>query len=419
MNDSVYNSAQPPMNKLRSRFLRALLCCVLTPVCSYPSVAASDWSAEERQLAQKIAAVTGPGAISLHIVNRSSLSKTDVDGIRSGLLSNLGLAGLRCVNPDEAAATAEISLSENLRSYVWVAELRQGVAQPQIVMVSVPRGEAAGTILEPAVLLIRKIQLWSQDTQILDVGVIDSSPPAVVVLDPEKIAVYSLDNGRWQREQSFPLPHSHPWPRDLHGRMVLRKDHLFDAYLPGVFCSSTANPPLSVSCRESDDPWPLGTDTVSLSAFFSPTRNFFTGALAPGIGKQTMAPIFYSAAPIPRDKYVLWLLAGVDGQVHELDGMNEQVSRAGWGSDLASIKTSCGSGWQVLATSSTDGSMPEAVRAYEFADRDPHLASQAAEFNGPVMSLWTEASGRTAVVVSRNLETRKYEAFRLAITCSQ
>ena len=89
-----------------------------------------------------------------------------------------------------------------------------------------------------------------------------------------------------------------------------------------------------------------------MEAFFAPTRNFFTGALTPGVGKFTTVPKFYSAALLPREKYTLWLFAAIDGQVHMVDGVSDQAARLGWGSDLTSVKTACGAGWQVLAASS-------------------------------------------------------------------
>ena len=399
-----------------SRLVRSLLVLLFL----LGAARAADWSIPEQQLAQRIVAITGPGAVSLDVVNRSSLSQTDVEGIRGALRNQLNVAGLTFVNPDQATATVQVSLSENLQDYVWVARIQQGNNQPAIEIVSVPRIEPGTPIREPAVLLIRKIQLWSQEDRILDVAVIDSSPPHVIVLDPNQIAMYGLQDGKWQLDQSFQVSHSRPWPRDLRGRLVLRKDHLVDAYLPGVFCSSAAQPPLSLSCRESDDPWPLAAEQVTLNGFFSPTRNFFTGALAPGIGQERTVPPFYSAAPIPREKYVLWVLAGIDGQIREVDGVNVQtLSRPGWGSDLASIKTSCGSGSQVLVSSSSDGAAPDTVRAYEFPDREPVPVSQPIELGGSITSLWTESSGSTAVVVSRNWETGKYEAFRLTIACGQ
>jgi hypothetical protein len=104
--------------------------------------------------------------------------------------------------------------------------------------------------------------------------------------------------------------------------------------------------------------------------------------------------------------------------VHIIDGVSEQVAKPGWGSDLASVKTSCGAGWQVLATSSGDGNA-DSVRAYEFPDRDPVAVSAALEFTGAITALWTEAKGDTAVAVVRDRETGSYEAFRLALACSQ
>jgi hypothetical protein len=187
--------------------------------------------------------------------------------------------------------------------------------------------------------------------------------------------------------------------------------------LPGLFCRSTAKPPLALTCYESDDPWPLGTDQLSLNAFFTPARNYFTGALAPGVGKQTTAPPFYSAAPVPREKYTLWLFATVDRQVHLLDGITDQsAGKLGWGSDIAALRSNCGSGWQILATRSSSGSN-DSIRTYEFPDREPIPVSEAVELDGAVSALWTESNGATAIAVLQN--SARYEAFRLSIDCSR
>jgi hypothetical protein len=36
-----------------------------------------------------------------------------------------------------------------------------------------------------------------------------------------------------------------------------------------------------------------------------------------------------------------------------------------------------------------------------------------------ITALWTEAKGDTAIAVVKNRETGNYEAFRLAVVCSQ
>jgi hypothetical protein len=129
---------------------------------------------------------------------------------------------------------------------------------------------------------------------------------------------------------------------------------------------------------------------------------------------------FYSAAFVPRDKYLLWLFAATDGHVHMIDGINDQAARFDWGSDLTSLKTSCGAGWQVLAATPEEGT-GDSVRAYEFPDRDPVAVSAAMDFpgSGVVTTLWTEVKGDTAIAVVKNQETGNYEAFRLAVVCSQ
>jgi hypothetical protein len=198
---------------------------------------------------------------------------------------------------------------------------------------------------------------------------------------------------------------------------MLRKDHLLDAYLPGVFCQSTTSAPLGLNCRASDDPWPVGTDQFPLNAFFAPTRNFFTGVLSPGVAKQAVVPPFFTAAALPREKYTLWLFATADGQVHLLDGVTDQrIANAGL-SDLAAVHSSCGLGWQVLAARGTDST--DSVVAFEFADREPVAVSPPVELSGSLTALWTESDGTTAIAVSRNSETGRYEAYRISVTCGQ
>jgi hypothetical protein len=420
-NSTVYNSRiRSRMLTLSSRSLRVAgsLLIVFVLLDASPALA-NDWAAPGAQLASKIVAVTGPGAVALDITNRSSLSRPDFEEISRGLRNQLATLGLQFVNADQAAAVVQVSLSENLQNYVWVAEIRQGMSEPSVVMVSTPRHGAVPSGQEPAKLTIHKSMLWSQEDKILDVAVVDGFPTHMIVLSAEQVALYKLQNGHWQPEQVLPVTHARPWPRDLRGRLVLRKDHLFDAYLPSVFCRSTPTAPLTLNCYASDDPWPIGTDPLNLGAFFAQTRNYFTGALAPGIGKQTTAPAFYSAAPLPRDKYTLWVFAAVDGHVHLLDGVSDQTAgKLGWGSGIASVHSGCGSGWDVLATGSGNGTT-DTLQAFEFLDREPVVASQPLEFSGRITSLSAESNATSAIAVARILETGEYEAFRLSLTCGQ
>jgi hypothetical protein len=416
--NAVYNARIPHMRASSSRFRRAV-CFLALMLTHVPIVLASDGRVPEQQLARKIVAATGPGALALDVVNRSSLSRPDVEEIRRGLQSELSALGVRFVNADQAAATVRITLSENLQNHLWVAEIHQGNNEASVVMVATAKSSLTTVEHPTSALVIHKTLLWTDENRILDVALVNSSPQHMIVLEPESVVLLKLQDSHWQQEQSMSLPRAHPWPRDLRGRLILRKDHLFDAYLPGVFCRSSPTAPLTLNCYESDDPWPLGTDQSGLSGFFTPTRNFFTGALSPGIEKQTTVKPFYTAAMLPREKYELWIFAGVDGQVHLLDGVTDQTAaKLGWGSDIASVRSGCGLGWQVLVTGNGDGGS-ETVRAFEMLDREPVGVSQPAEFDGGITALWVDSDGTGAVAVSQNSETGRYEAYRLSIPCGQ
>ena len=174
-----------------------------------------------------------------------------------------------------------------------------------------------------------------------------------------------------------------------------------------------------MTCFESNDPWPIGADGFNQSASFTSSRNFFSGTLSPGAGTQTRAPAFYSAAAIPREPSTWWLLAAVDGSVHLLDGVTDQVvEKLKWGSDIASLRSGCGSGWQVLATGAGAG-RNDAVQAFEVPGRQPVAASMPLEVSGAVTALWTGSDGSSVVAVVHNSETGRYEAFRLTLTCGR
>ena len=450
MRGAVYNLAIPnTFLSLVNRAVRpaqivrgvAQLCCVLLVLAA--AARAADWSVPEQQLARKIVALTGADSVALIVENRSSLGQRESEVIQNGLRSALEVVGIRFVKTENAGARVVISLSENPASYVWVAEIRRGEGEAEVVMVSAPRAEGSTASHESVPLSLRKIPLWTQEDAILDVAVLEenAAPTRIAVLGAERVTLYQMQAGKWQPEQVLGIVHARPWPRDLRGRVIRARDHLLDVYLPGVICRSASGTPLALNCRETDDPWPLvpaglsggavsnfpsagssnfssGAAIPAVGAFYSAGRNFFTGVLTPGVGKFTTVSKFYSAALLPREKYMLWLFAATDGRVHVIDGVSDQTTGLNWGSDVASLKTSCGAGWQVLAASSEPGD-GDSVRAYEFPDRDPVAVSGAVDFAGPISALWTEAKADTAVAVARNRGTGSYEAFRLAIACSQ
>jgi hypothetical protein len=411
----IYNSPNPGM-MIPPLWLRWALC----PLLFLPQLsAAADWHQPVSQLSAQIAGLIGPGVVALTVNNRSSITQSDAEQIRREMATALESSGVHVWQPDQAAAHIQLTLSENLQDYVWFAQVQQGSADTHVFLLSMPRPTMTPAGDNASAVTIRATSLISQPDPILDVTVLEGTPPRLLALGRTSITLEERQGSSWTVVQSLPITSPNALPRDARGKILVRRDHLFDAYLPGLVCQSANTTPLQMTCSASDDPWPVAPDSFGLSAFFSPTRNFFTGALVPGIAKQNSAPPFYSAAPVPRSNYVVWVFAGLDGQVHLLDGFNQQVlGRVRWGSNLAGVHAACRPGWQLLADSAETESA-DSIQAFEFADREPAAVSPKLALNGSVTALWPTAAADSAIAVYRNSQTGNYEALQLSLDCSR
>src|ERR1700687_593854 len=426
-----YNQRIPHMrareSTRKSRGLRLgwLTSFLLATVFLPSSLCASGLGDTARQLAQKIAAAARPGASALEITNRSSLDDKSVREVRSALEAQLHVEGVSTARAEQATGTVEVVLSESLREYVWTAEIAIGSDQKRVALVSLPRSSTGtGAPYTTALPIILKTTLlFAQEQPMLDVALVEMPGGArLLVLNGGTVAIYRHRGAnaveQWELEASPPVAHSRTFPRDLRGRLLLRRDHLFDVYLPGTFCRSSSSAAASLTLTYSDAPWLLTPDNSSVRAFFAASRNFFTEALSPGIGKVSNVPSFYSAAALPRSTYTLWMLAAVDGSLHLVDGMTDQLIRGGkWGSDLAAVHSSCGTGTQLLVSESGD-SERDGLRAFEVPDRDPVAASSAVEFGGRIVALWPEGSGNGASAIVKQQDTGWYEAYRISTSCA-
>lgn len=413
MKSAGYNSRHSMSQAMRQG--SAAVCAMVLGLCV--AACAADWTQPVAQLARQIVAITGPGAASLSLRNISSFPADQAPAVRHALETQLRSAGVRLTVPGSAAAEIDVTLSESAQGWVWIAEVTQG-SDKKVAMVAVARPPSTSLPQRATSIAIRKTLLWSQDTRMLDLTVVTGGEQNVLVLDANGVTVYKVVAGRWEEQQTLALAANRTFPRDLRGRLAPARDHTFDAYLPGTVCSSSGSAPLSMTCRDSEDPWPLA---AGQAAFFGPVRNFFTGVLAPGLGKQSSVAPFYSAAALPRPRYTLWVFAHTDGSVHLDDGTNDLIAHgtSDWGSDLAAVSSGCGLGAQLLVSGAGDGATTDMVRAFEIADREPVEVSPPAELPGPVTALWTAADGRSALAVAHNLKTNRYDAFELTIACGQ
>jgi hypothetical protein len=377
---------------------------------------AQNWTQPARDLAAKIVAHTqSRAAVSLTVHNLSAMDPADVADARRAVESQLRALGVRLVASDQAVEDIDLTFSESAGAYLWVAQI--GRTEPRdVVMVTAPL--PASSPYRGGLATIRRLPLVAEPVPILDVVPL-ANASALLVLDAEGIKLYRSTSGRATLDASQPIVAERPLPRDLRGRLVVQ-DNNFTAFLPGTECLGQWTPLLSLTCRASDDPWPLPTPGgTPVRAFFNASRDFFAGPLSPPVG--TASGGFYSAGRLTAaDNTTLWLFAALDGAVHLVNAAGQPVANfSGWGSDLAVANSACGGAPYVLATSASGSEQPDTIRAYQLAGRKMNQISEPLEFPGPITALWTGPDGATVLAVSKNLKTGDYEASSLAIACGR
>jgi hypothetical protein len=244
-----------------------------------------------------------PSAVSVTFQNLSSLPPETLEPLQNAIFTAFRNANVRLVKAEQSVADVQIAFSEDWQGYVWVANIQQG-SSSQLVIKKLPRQQRAAASRAPT-LTIRKISVWQQDSPILDFYQDNQN---LLVLEPGQLSLYASDSGQWRPRQTLGIPHQHPAPRDVRGRIEVHGSEV-SAFLPGVRCSGKTSPP-SLDCRASDDPWPVD---VGLVAFFSPRRNFFNGLLAGHSAGASVVP-FFSGASWQSGDQRLWIFTGTDGR---------------------------------------------------------------------------------------------------------
>ena len=256
MGTSEYNS---PQRMIYKRLCFGLLVLALCAAFSYAAAPETTWAGPSARLAKEIANISGPGTATLAIRNQSAIANEELPAIRRGIEAQLRVDGIQIRSADNAATSISVTLSENLQGWLWIAEVKQG-SDTKVAMVPVPRNGNATIAQAGPNMTLKKTLVYSQASAILDFATIHAGNDThLVVLDADNVSLYRSTGTKYELEQAFPVVHSRPFPRDLRGKLAIPRDHLFDAYLPGLLCSSSVSMPINVTCRESDDPWPMGS----------------------------------------------------------------------------------------------------------------------------------------------------------------
>jgi hypothetical protein len=364
--------------------------------------------------------LTGPGVVSLTIRDNSSIAADEVPAIRKILSNELSKLGVTVRAGGDVATVVRVTLSQTSRQGLWVAEVQQG-PEVRVAMVNVANAPPAAAQQGSSVVL-RKTLLFSQSEPILDAGLIalaGDAPPAshLVVLSPEQIVIYHRDEkAAWVKDQGFDIAHSRAYPRDVRGRLQMDAAGVFKAYLPGVVCTASQKAPagITVSCADSDDPWPIG----ARKAFYNSSRNYFTGVTIPSQGGETAS--FYSAAELVEKHSAATVYSEISGQFRVSDGTGFKALAGSrdWGSDVAGVQSGCSSGAQLLATAS-GSAIQDNLLAYEIDGRDAIAASAPMPLDGQVTAMWPTAGTSAAMVVLEKQQPVTYEAYSVSVVCNQ
>lgn len=423
------------------RLGRVLVCCglclALNLFAGPQGWAAGPWDQPAAQLAAEVAEILGSGQAQLVVSNRSTIPPQELPAIRRLLEQNLRARGV-AISGAESANVIRVTLSENARERLWVAEIVEG-NQTQVAMMHLERAPLETRDRETGMTLQKK-RVWdSADAMPASNSAVLAALEThvgLVILEQEQILILSRTPAGWHEEKRLNFDANRPQSRDSRGLLRLDSDgNGFIAIVPGRRCDGAYAPlsdtsvekkEWSVRCRESDDPWPVDsgpvrggsneTTSTEVHAFYNASRNFFTGVITPNQGVDVMP--FYSMSVLMRAAGGFALLVnGLDGRVHLVEG-NSLKAVSGtrdWGSDFALLNSACGAGTQIIASGSGEAEN-DSLRAYELPAQEAVAVSAPLEVDGVVTALSTAPDG-TSVWAVVHRSAKDYEVDRVAVLC--
>jgi hypothetical protein len=376
------------------------------------------------ELAQKLASQLDRNQkVALEVTDLTGeMRRADMDATQRLIETELHAHGFQIVNDASFEIKIRITLSQDSVERLWVADFTREGKQSALMVpfeLITPdlRSWATGMHLDRELV-------FSQNSPMLDFGC-DSSAAAKdcgdkLILNADSVVLMST-------ELNFPsanILHEKPWPRDLRGRLT-RNGPVFEVNIGDVTCQGEiSHIAEAMKCGpQRNRQWifsgPLGGQS---SAQIASEQNWFewTGAVGPNPA-QPKRPPFYSMAGFEVNGQSAWIATGVDGNARVFTEKSGDPigSIPGWGSEIATVKSECGTGWQILATKARDYTENDSITVYEWAGNELRADSGPIEMNGPIVAMWSDQSGGPARAVVRNLKTGDYEAYLLKVGCSQ
>jgi hypothetical protein len=395
--------------------LVCFLCLTVIPTLA--TIEPADWNGPANDLSERIAAILGPSQAQLTLRNLSRIPAAEVTPIRRLIEADLKTHGV-IVSGSDSANSVRVTLSETATGRMWIAEITEG-NQTQVAMVS------AGPLTieaprDPGGILLQATALAFAPNAAAEAGGIavparNEAPllaalqtdSGLLLLQAEAVEFYIKTAAGYRLQQSIPIAHGRPIPRDARGRLLADADKTsFAAYLPGIQCEGhfaasaggDGSETATLHCKDSDDPWPLGgSGSAGRKAFYNSARNWFSGVVTPGVS----LPPFYEAAELPRASGAALLVEAVDGSVELLEGnARKPVSGArDWGSDFAVLTTVCGNGAPTVLVSGSGEAASDSLRAYTIPAQEAVPASAPLAIQGTVTAIAATQDGAALAIV--------------------
>lgn len=418
----------------RTRHLRLIATITAILLAPLAHAAPDSWDRPAAALAGQIADILGPGEARLTIENKSSVPTGEIPAIRKLLEQDLKSHGIT-VSGAESASAVRVTLSENARERLWVAEMVEG-NRSQVAIVEL--GPAAQARIEiPGGLLLRSQTILSTHEPVL--AALEASGN-LIVLEPGQLVIGAQTSGSWSEVRKVDALGKGALARDPRGALLgYANGSSFASWLPGVEClgsvaSSSQPANWTIDCHENDDPWAITQPDLNLTsfgggdaqenvmvtpirAFYNAARNYFTGVLSPNMG--TDLPPFFSAALVARPAgSAALLIGGIDGklQLEENGALHPIAGVRDWGSDFAVLKSGCGAGEQIVASGSGEAAH-DSLRAYELPALEAIPASAPLAMDGTVTAMWSAPDGKSVYTVVRNA-ANQYEVDRVTALCN-
>jgi hypothetical protein len=337
---------------LSCRAILYLLVLLGTPVVVHSDTL--DDSAKE--LASKIAAVlTTRGEMSCDIRNVSSLELDDVVRIGETLKTELQGQCVRTQENGSETANIVVTLSENVKSYLWTAEIHQGAGYREILQV-VPRLAETQSSAKALPIVLKSERFWAGPERILDAGLVSApnGDQLLVLLHPDDVVLRNVNTGS---ENLIGVSLAIPIAtlREPSGALSLQVGNLIAAQHDRRNC------------------------TVSLVTF----------------------------ALIKCEDYL--------GEMMSFGGLLVKGGQV----VSVSTQCTKGSGISSFVTGTGDDTQPDFLQVEVSQNLGSAIASNQVSFPGPIMAIHGALTDAFNTVIARNLNTKNYEAYHLSISCAQ